>query len=180
MSMACMDPRISFSTDFVETKNEESNYREAPVSADFEFSVRNYNMKPADEIFFKGMLVPLKDNCGNTTRKTTTLREELLADDDEYEHALPRMPKSTAAWWRERLGLKRAHILSKRGDRNDGVLMEDIIEEKKSVFVNVNEEAPVGKTIQVKWECLSFFFSLERQMCFHFFFLIVDCSSQVG
>lgn len=164
-----MDPRISFSTDFVETKNEESNYREAPVSADFEFSVRNYNMKPADEIFFKGMLVPLKDNCGNTTRKMTTLREELLADDDEYEHALPRMPKSTAAWWRERLGLKRAHILSKRGDRNDGVLMEDIIEEKKSVFVNVNEEAPVGKTIQVKWECLSFFF-LWRGKCVFIFF----------
>lgn len=152
-----MDPRISFSNDFVDAKNEESNYREAPVSADFEFSVRKYNMKPADEIFFKGMLVPSKGNCGDTMRKMTTLREELLADDDEYEDALPRMPKSTG-WWRERLGLKRAQILSKRGDRNDGVLMEDIIEEKKSVFVNVNEEGPVGKTIQVKWECSSYFY----------------------
>ncbi|KAH7575235.1 hypothetical protein ACOSQ2_005584 [Xanthoceras sorbifolium] len=152
MSMAClnmynnehsMDPRISFSNDFADTQQaavkQESNYREAPVSSDFEFSVRNFNLIPADEIFFKGKLVPLKDNSSTQLRKMT-LREELLVDDN----ALPRIPKSSG-WWKDRLGLKKAHIISKKGDRNDGVLA-DIAEEKSCVFAH--QEEPVGKTIQ--------------------------------
>ncbi|KAK3195767.1 hypothetical protein Dsin_027077 [Dipteronia sinensis] len=145
-----MDPRISFSNDFADTQQQavkqESNYREAPVSSDFEFSVRNFNLIPADEIFFKGMLVPLKENSSTQLRKMT-LREELLADDDCDKAALPRMmiPKGSG-WWKERLGLKKAHIsISKKSERNDGVLA-DIVEEKTSVFVH--DEEPVANTIQ--------------------------------
>ncbi|KAJ4716328.1 putative BEST plant protein match is: (TAIR:plant.1) protein [Melia azedarach] len=132
-----MDPRISFSNDFADTQKQESNYREAPVSSDFEFSARNFSMIPADEIFFKGMMMPSKDNYSNQMRKMTTLREELLAGDDGYDNALPRVPKSSG-WWKERLGLKRAHIVAKKTDRNDGVL-EEAVEENQSA---------VGKTIQ--------------------------------
>ncbi|KAK8270706.1 hypothetical protein V6Z12_D11G214900 [Gossypium hirsutum] len=52
-----MSPRISFSNDFAETQQvmkQERNSREAPVSSDFEFSVSNYSMMSADELFFKG------------------------------------------------------------------------------------------------------------------------------
>ncbi|KAK2665107.1 hypothetical protein Ddye_003681 [Dipteronia dyeriana] len=147
-----MDPRISFSNDFADTqqqeavKKESNNYREAPVSSDFEFSVRNFNLIPADEIFFKGMLVPLKENSTNQLRKMT-LREELLVDDKCDKAALPRMmiPKGSG-WWKERLGLKKAHInISKKSDRNDLVLA-DIVEEKTCVFVH--DEEPVANTIQ--------------------------------
>ncbi|KAK1560494.1 hypothetical protein Q3G72_006116 [Acer saccharum] len=149
-----MDPRISFSNDFADTqqhqqaaKQESNNYREAPVSSDFEFSVRNFNLIPADEIFFKGMLVPLKENSSTHLRKMT-LREELLVDDESDKAALPRMmiPKGSG-WWKERLGLKKAHInISKKSDRNDGVVLADIVEEKTSVFVH--DEEPVANTIQ--------------------------------
>ncbi|KAJ4825811.1 hypothetical protein Tsubulata_039761 [Turnera subulata] len=125
-----MDPRISFSNDFVDTKQAikyESSYREAPVSSDFEFSVKNYFMIPADEVFFKGMVLPLKDDCTNQLRKTT-LRDELLVDDDE----LPGVQKSSG-WWKERLGLKRSHIVPKKSDRSNGAL-EKVVEDKRPAF----------------------------------------------
>ncbi|XP_015574358.1 uncharacterized protein LOC8275314 [Ricinus communis] len=137
-----MDPRISFSSDFVDTQEAikfETNYREAPVSSDFEFSVRNYSMIPADEIFCKGMILPSKDNCTNQLRKMT-LRDKLLDDDDDFD-SFPRVQKSTG-WWKERLGLKRGHIVTKKGDRNHGVL-ERIVEEKRHVFLH--EEGLAGK-----------------------------------
>lgn len=37
---------------------------EVPVSSDFEFSIKNYAVIPADEIFFKGMLVPSRGDHG--------------------------------------------------------------------------------------------------------------------
>ncbi|KAJ0009837.1 hypothetical protein Pint_34423 [Pistacia integerrima] len=150
MSMAClnmynnehsMNPRISFSNDFADTQQaakQENKYREAPVSADFEFSVRNYNMKPADEIFFKGMLVPLKDNSG----RKMTLREELLVGDEE--EVLPRVPK-ISGWWKERLGLRKGHIVSKKGDRN---VLEEVVEEPRPAFADDEDTVTVGKTIQ--------------------------------
>ncbi|KAF5745631.1 hypothetical protein HS088_TW07G01223 [Tripterygium wilfordii] len=124
MSMACstrsrrktsylsyMDARISFSNDFAEAqmaiKSSESNYREAPVSSDFQFSVKNYRMIPADEAIFKGMLVPLKENCTKMT-----LRDALLADDD-HENALPKLPKNSW-WWKEKLGLKKSRSNDKK------------------------------------------------------------------
>ncbi|XP_057787483.1 uncharacterized protein LOC131004751 [Salvia miltiorrhiza] len=103
-SMACslnmlkneQNPRISFSNDFGDSKQLENSYREAPVSADFEFSAPSYTMIAADEIFSKGKILPLKENCN-------TLRDELLSGDDDFEG----LPAKGASRWRERLGLKR-------------------------------------------------------------------------
>lgn len=115
-----LGPRISFSNDFSDTqhpiKKHETNYREAPVSSDFEFSVKNNNMTSADEIFFKGMLLP--------TKPKMTLRDELLVDDDDddgFKDVLPRLQKSSGRW-KQRFGLK-------RGDKSDGTL-ERVVEEK--------------------------------------------------
>ena len=114
-----LGPRFSFSNDFADTQHpinkHETNYREAPASSDFEFSVKNYNMtSSADEIFFKGILLPAKPK---------TLRDELLVDDDDdgFEDVLPRLQKSSGRW-KHRFGLK-------RGDRGDGAL-ERVVEEK--------------------------------------------------
>jgi len=111
-----MDPRISFSYDFVVSQQaikHENIYREDPVSSDFEFSVKNNSMISADEVFFQGMLLPLKSDCS----KKVTLRDELLANDD-YEEELPRLPKSSSRW-KERLGLRR--VSSKKDkNKNDG------------------------------------------------------------
>ncbi|GAV66347.1 hypothetical protein CFOL_v3_09857 [Cephalotus follicularis] len=121
---ACsMDPRISFSNDFADATHamkQEIKYREAAASSDFEFSVRNNTMIPADQVFFEGMLLPLKENRTNQLPKMT-LRDELLVD-DEFEDALPRQQRTSSGWWRERLGLKRANIVSKKGGTNDAVL----------------------------------------------------------
>lgn len=149
-----MDPRISFSNDFADTSPQPSIkhdniYREAPVSSDFEFSVKNYKMISADEVIFEGMLLPLKDNSTNQLRKTT-LKDELLLDDDEegqYEQMFSRPPKSLGRW-KERLGLKKAHILSKKGNKNDGIL-ERVVEEGRTTTVFVHEAALITKENQV-------------------------------
>ncbi|CAA2934612.1 Hypothetical predicted protein [Olea europaea subsp. europaea] len=112
------NPRISFSNDFADPQpvmKQGNSYREAPVSSDFEFSISNNTMISADELFSKGKLLPLKENC----TKTTTLRDELLVgdDDDDYENASPRLAKGTSLW-RERLGLKRSPIVPKKADKN--------------------------------------------------------------
>ncbi|WVZ25966.1 hypothetical protein V8G54_004510 [Vigna mungo] len=112
-----MDPRISFSYDFVVSQQaikHENIYTEDPVSSDFEFSVKNNSMISADEAFFQGMLLPLKSSdCS----KKVTLRDELLANDDSEEE-LPRLPKSSSRW-KERLGLRR--VSSKKDkNKNDG------------------------------------------------------------
>ncbi|WJX44367.1 hypothetical protein P8452_31351 [Trifolium repens] len=105
-----MDPRISFSNDFVVSKQaikHENIYREAPVSSDFEFSVKNYSMISADQAFFKGMLLPLSSEGS----KKVTLRDELLNNDDS-----PKWSKSISRW-KERLGLKRG---ASKKDKNKG------------------------------------------------------------
>ncbi|XP_010269320.1 PREDICTED: uncharacterized protein LOC104606011 [Nelumbo nucifera] len=125
---APMSPRISFSNDFVDAqqmiKYERSSRSEAPASSDFEFSVTNYNMMTADELFFKGRLLPFKDNCTNQLQKMT-LRDELLIDDDDVP---PRPPKGK---WKGLLGLKRTpHILSKKAadkcDASNSMSMERV------------------------------------------------------
>ncbi|KAJ7967451.1 putative BEST plant protein match is: (TAIR:plant.1) protein [Quillaja saponaria] len=128
-----MDPRISFSNDFVDTQHaikHENTYREAPVSSDFEFSARNYNMTPADEVFFKGMLLPIKNK--------TTLRDELLVGDD-YEDVPQSVPKSSSRW-KERFSFSRA--VSKK-DKSGGGTLHRIVEEKRPSFVH--EDAPIRK-----------------------------------
>ncbi|KAK8694735.1 hypothetical protein V6N13_072280 [Hibiscus sabdariffa] len=115
-----MSPRISFSNDFVETQQiikQERNSREAPVSSDFEFSVSSYSMLTADELFFKGKLLPFKDNCSNQMQRT--LREELLAGDDDDNVTLT--PPKGSTRWKGFLGLKRTHIASKKVDKNGGM-----------------------------------------------------------
>ncbi|PON63387.1 hypothetical protein TorRG33x02_276310 [Trema orientale] len=133
-----MDPRISFSNDFADTGTQlamkhENIYREAPVSSDFEFSVKNYSMISADEVMFQGMLLPIKDNSRNQLRKTT-LKEELLADDDDYEDVFSRPPKSLGRW-KERLGLKKANIVSRKS-KSDEIILERVVEEGKHIYVH--------------------------------------------
>ncbi|KAF9675916.1 hypothetical protein SADUNF_Sadunf09G0083500 [Salix dunnii] len=140
-----MDPRISFSNDFADAQNankyESSSYREAPVSTDFEFSVKNYSMIPADEIFFKGTMLPLKDNCTNVNHlRKMTLRDELLVDDKYDAFPAPKI----SGWWKEKLGLKRGHIAPKKSDRVAGVL--DRVVEERPVFVH--EEGLTNKRTQ--------------------------------
>ncbi|KAK4437875.1 hypothetical protein Salat_0121500 [Sesamum alatum] len=125
-----MSPRISFSNDFADPQQPiklDNSYREAPVSSDFEFSVPNYTMISADELFFKGKMLPLRENC----TKTTTLRDELLAGDDDYEDVSSRLPKG-ANRWKERLGLKRSQVVPKKS--SDGSL-QSVDEMKTRVFL---------------------------------------------
>nr|GEW72581.1 ARP protein [Tanacetum cinerariifolium] len=95
-----LGPRISFSNDFGDTQQATSasnlklntSYREAPVSSEFEFSVPCFASNSADELVFKAKInVPLKE-------KVVTLRDELLAsdDDDDYDIFLPK----SSGWWR--------------------------------------------------------------------------------
>ncbi|KAG5061173.1 hypothetical protein AAZX31_01G172500 [Glycine max] len=133
-----MSPRISFSNDFVDVKQamkqeqRGSSRSDAPVSSDFEFSVANYSMMSADELFFKGRLMSTynKDNCNNnnknnhmmmmqqqraTTTTTTTLKEELLINDDDHDHDFSlRPPKPSSTRWKGLLGLRKTHIGSKK------------------------------------------------------------------
>ena len=125
-----MDPRISFSNDFADAQlavKHENIYREAPVSSDFEFSVKNYSMISADEVFYQGMLLPLKSDCS----KKMTLRDELLVNDDFEEALPPRLPKSSSRW-KERLGLRRG-ASKKDKNKNDGFLQR-VAEEKGPRF----------------------------------------------
>ncbi|XP_022774133.1 uncharacterized protein LOC111316450 [Durio zibethinus] len=143
-----MSPRISFSNDFVETqqimKQERSSSREAPVSSDFEFSVSNYSMMSADELFFKGKLLPFKDYCSNQMQRT--LREELLVEDDDDDNMTLRPPKSsTCGRWKGFLGLKRTQSGSKKADKNEGSV-ERMGDSKTSGFFH--EETLVCKTSQ--------------------------------
>ncbi|XP_047326696.1 uncharacterized protein LOC124930391 [Impatiens glandulifera] len=119
-----MAPRISFSADFINVpiKNE-GGYREPPVSSDFEFSVSGYSMISADEVFCKGKLMPLKEeSCSKMS--TSTLRDELLVNDDDDEQNQDVLPKiiprrNGVGGWRERLlGLKRGGFSPKRDHEN--------------------------------------------------------------
>ncbi|EYU44389.1 hypothetical protein ABFS82_08G048900 [Erythranthe guttata] len=149
-------PRISFSNDFVESSqyshsnfnsNSNSNfnshrqiraaaaaYRDAPVSSDFEFSVTNYSMMSADELFFKGRLLPLKESCCSSNGtynggKTTTLRDELEQNEEEEEEdgaggssgnggSFSLRPPKNPTRWRGFLGLRKSHIGSKKSDKS--------------------------------------------------------------
>ncbi|KAL7141378.1 hypothetical protein ABFS83_08G048900 [Erythranthe nasuta] len=151
-------PRISFSNDFVESSqyshsnsnfnsNSNSNfnshhhqiraaaaaYRDAPVSSDFEFSVTNYSMMSADELFFKGRLLPLKESCTSNGAynggKTTTLRDELEHNEEEEEEdgggggsgngaSFSLRPPKNPTRWRGFLGLRKSHIGSKKSDKS--------------------------------------------------------------
>ncbi|KAJ9170710.1 hypothetical protein P3X46_018800 [Hevea brasiliensis] len=145
-----MSPRISFSNDFLDSQQiinqERSSRSEAPVSTDFEFSVSNYSMMSADELFFKGRLLPFKDN-GSNSQMQRTIRDELLVnDDDQYEgHEVSLRPPKGSTRWKGLLGLKRSHIGSKKVDKSDGSV-ERVGEGRRLGFVH--EEVLVGKNSQ--------------------------------
>lgn len=122
-----MSPRISFSNDFVDpnysTKQDATrgprSEAAAAASADFEFfsqssssSVVSFSMMSADELFFKGRLLPLKD----AIFPKMTLRDELLMNEDEDDDGVfVKPPKGASARWRGILGLKKtSHTASKR------------------------------------------------------------------
>ncbi|KAF3779866.1 hypothetical protein EJ110_NYTH40481 [Nymphaea thermarum] len=81
----------------------------SPGDADFEFSVANYNMLTADQLFHQGRMLPFKGEHGGRSsgKKVTTLRDELCAADDQ--EALPSRPPKGCRRWKKILGLKKAH-----------------------------------------------------------------------
>ncbi|XP_054776155.1 uncharacterized protein LOC129284652 [Prosopis cineraria] len=143
-----MSPRISFSSDFVDVQQalkQERLSRDAPASSDFEFSVTNYSMMSADELFCKGRMLPFKDDRNNQMqRTTTTLREELLHD-DEYEDSSQRPPKGSSSRRKGFMGLRKSHFGSKKADKSEG--SSDIgVEGRRSRLVN--ESGRVNMTSQ--------------------------------
>ncbi|KAI9113483.1 hypothetical protein K1719_015410 [Acacia pycnantha] len=147
-----ISPRISFSNDFVDSPHasiihQERSPRDAPVSSDFEFSVSNYSMMSADELFSKGRILPFKDT--QMQRTTTTLREELLMDADEeeeYQHFSLRPPKGSSTSWKGFLGLRKSHIGSKKADKTEGSTDKEVEGARRSRLVN--EGARVTVTSQ--------------------------------
>ena len=135
-----MDPRISFSNDFVETKQPlklENIYREAPVSSDFEFSVKDRCMISADEIFFQGKLLPLKDSLRNHVLVKTTLRDELQVNEEEDDTSFPKFTKiSSGSCWKEKFGFRKSHFVAKKQSRNEVVLKTVEEEDRTSVFLH--------------------------------------------
>lgn len=120
-------PRISFSNDFVDAQLVQAKRQQELImtraetaSSDFEFSAAtSHSMMSADELFFKGRLLPFKDtNNGNGVVSgkdmmsetassrviTTTLREELLQGEDDVTFR-----PAAKGRWKSLLGLKRAH-----------------------------------------------------------------------
>ncbi|KAI5319340.1 hypothetical protein L3X38_039048 [Prunus dulcis] len=158
---APMSPRISFSNDFADAQHaikHERSSREAPVSSDFEFSVTNYSMMSADELFCKGRLLPFKDSCSSSSsskqmqRSTTTLRDELLHGEDHDDEVSSRPPKgsSSSTRWKGLLGRKRAHIGSKKAHKNDGS-----VDGRSSGLVVVHEEPQHHVNNQTSQEVLN-------------------------
>ncbi|XP_019182816.1 PREDICTED: uncharacterized protein LOC109177803 [Ipomoea nil] len=140
-----MSPRISFSNDFVESSNGGAaahhhyqqlikNYRDAPVSSDFEFCVSNYSAMTmsADELFSKGRLLPYKETgaaaAAPNHHKTTTLKDELLVEDDDVSLKPPKSPTR----WKGLLGLRKSHIGSKKVDKNSEDKRDEVLATKNS------------------------------------------------
>ncbi|MCL7028340.1 hypothetical protein MKW94_025072 [Papaver nudicaule] len=142
-----MSPRISFSNDFVDTQQQQQQQQQRQisdssalpkVSSNFEFSISNFNMNQssADEIFSKGRILPFKQDIN----KTTTLRDELLNDDEDDDNTFSLMsrPPKGPIRWRDFLRLnKRNHILSSKSKSDHhhlskvsdgGFTMESVIE----------------------------------------------------
>ncbi|KAJ0981491.1 hypothetical protein J5N97_009746 [Dioscorea zingiberensis] len=106
-----ISPRISFSSDFILEKPGPSS---APPSQpqlgdpDFEFAVGTRPMMAADELIFKGRLLPLRETCSAPRPSaTTTLRDELRAGADDAWEAPPRHNKPGLPKWKGFLGLKK-------------------------------------------------------------------------
>ncbi|CAA7401619.1 unnamed protein product [Spirodela intermedia] len=123
-----VSPRISFSNGFVldsatgapSVKYERSS-AVSPSSSDFEFSAGSYNMMTADELFFKGRLLPLKDASVETQKGCTTLRDEVLSGERDAYPSLAlsssRMSTKLTHRWKSFLGLSRSHSWGKKNEK---------------------------------------------------------------
>ncbi|XP_078430752.1 uncharacterized protein LOC144702593 [Wolffia australiana] len=125
--MACMNmfnqdyqgmtgPRISFSNDF---GADTVKYERAPPaggSPDFSFAVERHGMIAADEVFFMGRLMPLKEQARMAHLRRTTLREELSAAGavDLSTAAPPRAASKMGLRWKALMGLRRGKQEKKR------------------------------------------------------------------
>ncbi|KAE9596664.1 hypothetical protein Lalb_Chr16g0378491 [Lupinus albus] len=116
------------------------------VSSDFEFSsssMINYSMmSSADELLFKGRLLPYKDN-NHMHRATTTLREELLMhhhdDDDvcvESQGFSLKPQKGSSTRWKGFLGLRKSHIGSKNKSEKSEASSDNGVETTRSSLHN--------------------------------------------
>lgn len=102
-------PRISFSSDFA-VEPPATRTPGPPPDPNFEFAVGSHSMIDADQLFFKGRLLPFKDSHQGGPQRITTLREELGANDEDGVQ-LERPPRGTIKW-KELLGLKKSHCSS--------------------------------------------------------------------
>lgn len=107
-------PRISFSSDFsldCPPPASQSRNPAGPSDPDFEFSVGSHQMMAADQLFFKGRILPLKDSTSHASgHRVTTLRDELRAQDRGNDERPPK-----AIRWKELLGLRKGGH-SKKGE----------------------------------------------------------------
>ncbi|XP_073011031.1 uncharacterized protein [Typha latifolia] len=90
-----MGPRISFSNDFVLEPGPPQPLSRGTTDPDFEFAVDNHQMMDADQLFFNGRILPLKNGhrCG---------------------------PPKGAIKWRELLGIKKGNAsAAKTGGQSD-------------------------------------------------------------
>ncbi|CAA6658880.1 unnamed protein product [Spirodela intermedia] len=153
-------PRISFSNDFAldaATGRPAVKYERAPAAAagnspDFEFSVESYGMMAADELFFKGRLMPLKEQSTVAQIRRMTLRDELQAGNGEDDGGLTflppssssRLPNKMALRWKALMGLRKAKHDKKQHD----VLQqqqEDGEKEEEEVFGNASSHISLSR-----------------------------------
>ncbi|KAG6424681.1 hypothetical protein SASPL_115101 [Salvia splendens] len=97
-------PRISFSNDLVESSRSHSHYRDAPVSSNFEFSFSSYSMMPADELFFKGRLLPFPLKEVNSIKISSSTTAAVKIKNNEVSLRPPKNPTG----WRAFLGLTKS------------------------------------------------------------------------
>ncbi|RRT68923.1 hypothetical protein BHM03_00024838 [Ensete ventricosum] len=105
---------MSFSSDF-NMQPPPARTPGPPPDPDFEFSVGSHPMMAADQLFFKGRLLPLKDNHQRGGHRITTLRDELRANGSGE-----RLPKGPVKW-RGLLGLRKT--AAKKGDKKEDELL---------------------------------------------------------
>ncbi|KAG6474437.1 hypothetical protein ZIOFF_068372 [Zingiber officinale] len=102
-----MSPRVSFSSDFA--VEPPAVQRLPPADPNFEFAAGGESATiDADQLFFKGRLLPLKDS-GQRPRGATTLREELIRSPAGNEEWHGRPLRGSPIKWKELLGLKKPH-----------------------------------------------------------------------
>lgn len=158
-------PRISFSNDFAldaATGRPAVRYERAPAAAagnspDFEFSVESYGMMAADELFFKGRLMPLQEQSTAAQIRRMTLRDELQAGNGEDDGGLTfspppsssassRLPNRMALRWKALMGLGKAKQDKKQHDvLHHQQRHEDNEKDEEEVFGNASSHISTSR-----------------------------------